>query len=131
MGPIEAFKKLGYRPNNHYVWSVLKEDGLCLASWDGEIDRKREGTMVFDTRLDAGPADWRDNPEAAARLEELGVARRKFDGRVHMALRRGTPDENDGTAQPWLREGARKGTSWRRDHLYVAGREFVIQLHEA
>ena len=129
MGPIEAFEKLGYRPNNHYVWSVLTEDGLCLALWDGEIDRKREGTMVFDTRLDSSPTDWRDDPKAAARLHELEVARRRFDGRVDIVLRRGTPDENDGTAQPWLQEGTRKGAYWRCDHLDVAGREFVIRLH--
>ena len=129
-GPIEEFKRLGYEPENNYVWSVLKEDGLCLALWDGEIDQKRERTMVFDTRLDSSPTDWRDDPKAEKRLRELEIARARFGGRVDVVLRRGTPDENDGTAQAWEPIGRRAGTYWRCDELDIEAREFVIRRHE-
>ena len=131
MGPIEAFRRLGYEPANNYVWSVLKDDGLCLALWDGEIDRTREPLMVFDTRLDAGPTDWRDDPKAMERLRQLRIASEKFDGRIDVVLRRGTPHANDGTAQAWERIGARASTFWRCDDLDLNAREFVIRLHRS
>lgn len=130
MGPVEAFKKLGYETGNNYDWTVLNDNGLCLALWGGEISWTRETTPVFDTRCDSGLMDWRSDPKNIKRLEHLQAARDKWAGRVDIIVRQGKPkpDENDGTAQAWEQKGKRKGTWWCCDVLNLETRDFVIRL---
>ena len=126
MGPVEAFRKLGYRLASAYDWSASRSDGVCVALWRDEIDWKREPTPVFDTRMDAGPGDWLLNPKAIDRIMLLETARKRHDGRVDVVVRDGGPDDNPGTAEAWNRGG----TYWRCDELDAEAGEFVMRLYK-
>lgn len=125
MGPVEAFKKLGYETGNNYDWTVLNDNGLCLALWGGEISWTRETTPVFDTRCDSGLMDWRKDPKHEKRLSHLQHAWDRLRGRVHVVIRDGMPDDNPGTAQAWLRQG----TYWAlRETPNFETRDFCVRL---
>lgn len=124
MGPVEAFGKLGYRLANPYDWSAREGVRICIALWRDEIAWKREVTPVFDSRVDAGPGEWRSSPKAIARIDLLSQARETRRGRIDVVIRDGKPDDNPGTAEAWNRPG----TYWKCDQLDHA--DFVVRLYQ-
>jgi hypothetical protein len=128
MGPVAAFRELGYELPNPYAWSVKCDKGVCLALWGGEISWSGHDSM-FDTRVHAGKTDWRSDPKAEMRLAHLRDTWSKWNGRVDLVVREGTPNANNGTAQAWKPIGKRAGTYWRlREEPDYENREFAICL---
>ncbi len=125
MGPVEAFKKLGYQVGSNYDWSVENERGVCLAIWSQEVDWKN--TPSLDTRKLSNDENWRANPKTIARTQALLRSKETAGGRVDVVIRRGSPKDNDGTAFAWLPE-QRKKQAWFCTDIFPETNDFIIAL---
>ena len=108
----EAFRKLGYKLDNHQTdWSAEKEDGVCISIWSDRVEWK-PSPPHFDT-----DEAWPDEePGAGAighkkRTKHIQRACDEFDGFVDVVLRGGAYREQHGDAEPW--DWKRRGGRWK------------------
>ena len=126
---VEAFMSLGYdvaAPRQD--WTAEKRDGVCISLWRKEMGM-REGMPWMDTRIHADPLEnWQHKPGNRKRIQHLRRAINEFGGRVDVVIVSGEPGVSYGTAQPWIDEGGRSGTTWEIVNLDEETGHFEVVL---
>lgn len=123
----EAFKKLGYKLDNHQTdWSAEKADGVCISMWRDKV-KWNASPPYFDT--DEAWPDWEPGADKIGhrkRTQHIELARDKHDGFVDIVLRRGTYDEQHGDAEPW--DWKSRGGRWKISRFVRSNGKFRAEV---
>lgn len=108
----EAFRKLGYKLDNHQTdWSAEGPDGVCISLWRDKVSWS-PSPPVFDT-----DEAW---PDGELGIDENGHAKRtrhiaravdEFGGAIDVVVRQGTYRDRHGDTEPW--DAKRRGGRWK------------------
>ena len=126
---VAAFERLGYVVEaQRQDWSAANEKGVCISLWKKEMG-SQDGLLWMNTQVHAGPIqNWGHKSGNAKRITHLQRAVDEWGGQVDVVIVSGEPGESYGTAQPWLREGARAGTCWQITEFDAATGHFEARL---
>lgn len=104
----EAYKKLGYRLDNHQTdWSAEKADGVCISIWKKLANWKSSPPYFdcFEVWPEEEPGSHKNGHKK--RRRHIRRAFDELDGFVDVVLLSGTYGEGYEDAEPWERPGGR------------------------
>ena len=110
----EAYKKLGYKLDNHQTdWSAEKADGVCISLWRSLLNRNPLYFDSFEVWPDEEPGANKIGHKK--RTQHLKLAVEQFDRSVDVVLLNGVYGEGYEDAEPW--GWRRRGGCWKITHF--------------